>query len=98
MSGKQKILIVDDEPINIDLLSGLLKPHYALLVAKSGERAIKAAETGKPDLILLDIMMPDMDGYEVCLRLKAEAATRRIPVIFITAMSQIEDEVEGRPY
>ena len=95
MSKEQKILVVDDEPINIDVLTGLLKPEYALLVAKSGERALKAARTGRPDLILLDIMMPEMDGYEVCRRLKADAATRDIPVIFITAMNEVEDEATG---
>lgn len=95
MSRKQKILIVDDEPINIDVLSGLLKPHYALLVAKSGEKALKAVQTGKPDLILLDIMMPEMDGYEVCRRLKADDTTRHIPVIFITAINEVENEAKG---
>lgn len=95
MSKEQKILVVDDEPINIDVLTGLLKPEYALLVAKSGERALKAARTGRPDLILLDIMMPEMDGYEVCRRLKADEATRDIPVIFITAMNEVEDEANG---
>ena len=95
MSKKQKILVVDDEPINIDVLTGLLKPDYALLVAKNGERAIKAARSGKPDLILLDIMMPDMDGYEVCSHLKADPETRDIPVVFITAMGEEADETRG---
>ena len=95
MNSKQKILIVDDEPINIAVLSGLLKPDYALLVAKSGQKALQVAQTGKPDLILLDIMMPEMDGYEVCRRLKADATTRSIPVIFITAMNAVESEAKG---
>jgi sigma-B regulation protein RsbU (phosphoserine phosphatase) len=95
MSKEQKILVVDDEPINIDVLTGVLKSQYALLVAKSGEHAIRVANSGKPDLILLDIMMPEMDGYEVCRRLKTDEATRDIPVIFITAMKEIEDEAKG---
>ena len=95
MAKQQKILVVDDEPINIDVLGGLLKQDYRLIVAKNGERALKAALSGNPDLILLDIMMPDMDGYEVCRRLKADESTRDIPVIFITAMNQTDDEALG---
>jgi CheY-like chemotaxis protein len=95
MEKQQKILVVDDEPINIDVLGGLLKQDYRLIVAKNGERALKAAQSGNPDLILLDIMMPDMDGYEVCRRLKADKSTREIPVIFITAMNQAGDETLG---
>jgi len=95
MEKQQKILVVDDEPINIDVLGGLLKQDYRLIVAKNGERALKAAQSGNPDLILLDIMMPDMDGYEVCRRLKADESTREIPVIFITAMNQADDETLG---
>jgi sigma-B regulation protein RsbU (phosphoserine phosphatase) len=95
MDKQQKILVVDDEPINIDVLTGLLKQDYKLIVAKNGERALKAAHSGDPDLILLDIMMPDMDGYEVCRRLKADESTRDIPVIFITAMNQAGDETLG---
>ena len=95
MERQQKILVVDDEPINIDVLTGLLKKDYKLIVAKNGERALKAAHSGNPDLILLDIMMPGMDGYEVCRCLKADEATRDIPVIFITAMNQTDDEALG---
>jgi len=95
MAKQQKILVVDDEPINIDVLTGLLKQDYKLIVAKNGARALKAAQSGNPDLILLDIMMPDMDGYEVCRRLKADESTRDIPVIFITAMNQTDDEALG---
>ena len=95
MAKQQKILVVDDEPINIDVLTGLLKQDYRLIVAKNGARALKAAQSGNPDLVLLDIMMPDMDGYEVCRRLKADESTRDIPVIFITAMNQTDDEALG---
>jgi putative two-component system response regulator len=90
------ILIVDDTPDNITLLTGLLRDSYRIKVANSGERALKVATTDPlPDLILLDIMMPGMDGYEVCRRLKADARTRDIPVIFLTAKTQVEDEQMG---
>jgi len=95
MTRQHTILIVDDEPINIDVLSGLLKKDYRLIVATNGKRALQAASSGSPDLILLDIMMPDMDGYAVCRRLKADAATREIPVIFVTAMGEVGDETRG---
>ena len=95
MSDQQKILVVDDEPLNIQVLTGLLKSDYRMMVAKNGERALKIAESGKPDLILLDIMMPDMDGYEVCRRLKSDANTRDIPIMFITAMGEVDDETQG---
>jgi cyclic di-GMP phosphodiesterase len=90
------ILIVDDTPDNLTLMSGLLKGLYRVKVATRGERAIKLATSGSaPDLILLDIMMPEMDGYEVCRRLKADDRTSRIPIIFLTAKSEIEDETRG---
>lgn len=95
-SDKRKILIVDDTPENIDVLMGVLKNDYKMIAALNGEKALKLAE-GKnpPDLILLDIMMPGMDGFEVCSRLKAADMTRDIPVIFITAKSEVEDETRG---
>ncbi|OGT20395.1 MAG: diguanylate cyclase response regulator [Gammaproteobacteria bacterium RBG_16_57_12] len=92
---KPKILIVDDEGFNINLLNALLKTDYKIMVAASGEQALKGVATGKPDLILLDIMMPGMDGYEVLRRLKADAATQTIPVIFVTAMGDAADETRG---
>ena len=97
MGNQQIVLIVDDEKMNRDLLTDLLKPHYKIMVAKSGEQALKAAarSSGQPDLLLLDIMMPDMDGYEVCERLKADEMTRDIPVIFVTAMGKVSDETKG---
>ena len=95
-SAKPVVLIVDDTPENLTIMNGLLKDAYRTRVANSGERALKlAAAEPKPDLVLLDIMMPGMDGYEVCRRLKAEAATREIPVIFLTAKTQVEDESRG---
>ncbi|MHC4940876.1 MAG: ATP-binding SpoIIE family protein phosphatase [Planctomycetota bacterium] len=96
MQEREKILVVDDERFNINVLADLLKPHYKVMAAINGEQALKAAGGAKPpDLILLDIMMPEMDGYEVCRRLKESEATRDIPVIFVTAMGQEEDETRG---
>ncbi|MBF0448100.1 MAG: response regulator [Magnetococcales bacterium] len=93
---KKIILLVDDTPDNIDVLSGLLAKEYKIKVALNGERALKiAASTPQPDLILLDIMMPVMDGLEVCNRLKANPNTQDIPVIFVTAKSESEDEKAG---
>lgn len=90
------ILAVDDIPDNLQLISGLLKDIYRVQVANSGERALRAAMGDKPpDLILLDIMMPGMDGYEVCRRLIEEPKTRDIPIIFLTARSKSEDEAMG---
>ncbi len=93
---KPTILIVDDTPQNLSLLGDLLQPHYRVRAANSGERALRtAASHPRPDLILLDIMMPDMDGYEVLRRLQVDEATRTIPVIFITAMDSSENEEQG---
>ncbi|MBF0627120.1 MAG: two-component system response regulator [Magnetococcales bacterium] len=90
------VLVVDDTPDNLTLMSGLLKDRYKVKVANSGERALRiAASDTPPDLILLDIMMPGMDGYEVCRRLKANELTRNIPVIFLTAKAEVEDERMG---
>ena len=93
---KQTLLVVDDAPDNLALMNGLLKDLYRVKVANSGERALKIASTlPLPDLILLDIMMPNMDGYEVCRRLKADPVTADIPVIFLTAKAEVEDEQKG---
>lgn len=93
---KPTILIVDDTPDNITLLCSLLSEKYKNKVATSGPKALKIAQSDpKPDLILLDIMMPGMDGYEVCRQLKADPATAGIPVIFLTAKSQEGDETKG---
>ncbi len=93
---KQTVLIVDDAPESIALLSSLLKDLYRVRVATNGEKALDIAFSGDPpDLILLDIMMPGMDGYEVCSHLKRESHTADIPVIFLTAKSEIEDEEKG---
>lgn len=90
------VLVVDDTPQNLALMSDLLGDMYKVKIAKSGERALAiAAAEPRPDLILLDIMMPDMDGYEVCLHLKGDPATRNIPIIFLTAKVEVKDEEKG---
>jgi len=94
MSTK-KILVVDDEPNNLQLLRQILKNDYTLTFAKNGLEAITSAEKHRPDLILMDIMMPEMDGYQACRDLKKKASTAQIPVIFVTAMGQVEDESLG---
>lgn len=93
---RRVILVVDDTPDNLSLMSGLLKDRYRVKVANGGERALAIASAEpRPDLILLDVMMPGMDGYEVCRRLKAAPATRDIPVVFLTARTDQEDERYG---
>ena len=90
------ILIVDDTPTNIGVISGALKDSYRTKIATNGEKALTlAGAEEKPDLILLDIMMPGMDGYEVCTRLKSDPATREIPVVFLTGQTGAEDETRG---
>ncbi|REL25360.1 two-component system response regulator [Thalassotalea euphylliae] len=90
------ILVVDDTPGNIEVLGSILTPHFKVKVAMNGKVALKiAAQPEKPDLILLDVMMPDMDGYEVCRQLKADISTANIPIIFVTAKSEIQDEQIG---
>jgi CheY-like chemotaxis protein len=94
--GKQVILTVDDSPENIALISGLLKEDYRVKVATNGKDALHIAfSSDPPDLILLDIMMPGMDGYEVCRQLKNDPQTSEIPVIFLTAKSDVADEEKG---
>ncbi len=93
---KATILIVDDAPENIDVLRGLLKEDYKIKVAINGEIALKVARSiSPPDLILLDVMMPVMDGFEVCRQLKKDASTASIPIIFVTAKCDIDDETLG---
>ena len=96
VSRKKRILIVDDEPLNIKILEHLLGSDYIVSSAASGEDALDfTSSCPLPDLILLDVIMPGLDGYEVCVRLKGDPATRDIPIIFITAKSDIEDETRG---
>ncbi|MEG3641568.1 response regulator [Magnetococcus sp. PR-3] len=95
LNEKQAILVVDDSPANIEIIKSTLIPEFTVLATLNGESAVKIAESKQPDLILLDIMMPDMDGYEVCRRLKASDQTSRIPVIFTSAKNAIMDEAKG---
>ena len=93
---KKLVLIVDDTPTNVAVVSGVLKDSYRTKVATNGEKALAIATAAeKPDLILLDVMMPGMDGYEVCRRLKDNPATRDIPIIFLTAKTEEVDEEKG---
>jgi adenylate cyclase len=92
---KQTILVVDDTPENIDVLVGLLKADYKVKAAPNGEKALKVVEKSVPDLILLDIMMPVMDGYETCRKLKEDPRFSEIPIIFLTAKTETEDIVKG---
>ena len=93
---KASILVVDDTPDNLALMSDLLKDHYRVRVANNGERALKIVRgDAPPDLILLDIMMPGLSGHDVCEQLKADSRTREIPIIFLTAMTAVEDEKKG---
>ncbi|MEO5349063.1 MAG: hybrid sensor histidine kinase/response regulator [Magnetococcus sp. YQC-3] len=95
-TANAKILIVDDEPTNLDILVHLLQEEYRVVVAKNGQQALQRAHaTPHPDLILLDIMMPGMDGFEVCQQLQAEKATAAIPVIFITGQVSFQDETRA---
>jgi putative two-component system response regulator len=93
---KPTILVVDDTPDNLTLVSNLLKKDYRVRVAINGEKALRiACSESPPDLILLDVMMPVMDGYEVCQRLRSGSLTAEIPIIFLTAKSEVEDERKG---
>lgn len=96
LPDKATVLVVDDTPANLSLMTGLLRDLYKVKAAIDGEKALRIAQSdAPPDLILLDIMMPGMDGYEVCRRLQANPATRDIPIIFLTAKAGIEDEKMG---
>ena len=96
IQGQKRILIVDDSRLNLKVLSDMLKTEYKIMAVNSGEQALKAVKKEHPpDLILLDVMMPDMDGFEVCRRLKADESSREIPVIFITGLEEATDEAKG---
>jgi signal transduction histidine kinase len=95
MSQQQRILVVDDEAINITILSEILDPDYEVRVATNGREALASVDQDPPDLILLDILMPDMDGYQVCGALKNDPAFQDIPIIFVTCMDEIGDEKKG---
>ena len=92
---RPKVLVVDDVPSNVQVLSRILKDEHEIYFATDGAKALELVQTQMPDLVLLDIMMPGMDGYEVCTRIKANPATRDIPVIFVSARGEVEDETRG---
>jgi putative two-component system response regulator len=92
---RECVLVVDDTPANLDLMKVILQNDYRVKIATNGANALRLARQAPPDLILLDIMMPDMDGYEVCRQLKTDVVTRKIPVIFVTAMGDVDDERRG---
>lgn len=96
MTDKGKILAVDDTPASLRLLTDILKMEgYEVRSAISGELALRAATSNPPELVLLDVRMPEMDGFEVCRRLKAQAETRDVPVIFVSAVSETDEKVHG---
>lgn len=99
MSGevqrRARVLVVDDQSVNLRLLAEVLRDMCDVLVATSGTRALEIAGLGGVDLMLLDVMMPDLDGFEVCTRLKADARTRGVPVIFVTGKGEVTDETRG---
>ena len=97
MSAEKKVvLLVDDTPENIQIVNAILKDHYRIRIATNGAKALDLVHSDPvPDLILLDVLMPEMDGFEVCLRLKLDPATRDIPVIFLTGRTEVEDETKG---
>ncbi len=93
---KKTVLLVDDAPANIQIVNSILKDIYKIRIATSGAKALELVKVAPPpDLILLDVMMPEMDGYEVCTRLKLDPTTRDIPVIFLTGQTEVEDETRG---
>ena len=94
-SERYKVLVVDDHVDNIHILKGILQDKYDVLVAKNGKLALTIVAAQIPDLILLDVMMPEMNGYQVCEAIKQNPNTSHIPIIFVTAMTAIEDEQEG---
>ncbi len=94
-SDRPKILIVDDEPVNIHVLGRILGSEYRLIFARGGAEALRAVSAQSPDLILLDVLMPGVDGYQVCMRLQDDSETSGIPVIFVTALGDESDEARG---
>jgi len=92
---KNSVLVVDDEKSNLMILSSILSPEYTVYMTKSGAVALEMADKYIPDIILLDVLMPDMSGYEVLSALKAADKTRNIPVIFISGLDSVEDEEKG---
>ena len=94
-TSRPTVLVVDDMPANLQLISELLCDLYHVRIATSGAQALQIVERAIPDLILLDVMMPEMDGHEVCRRLKADPRTQEVPILFLSARNQDEDECLG---
>jgi putative two-component system response regulator len=95
LAPRPTVLVVDDTPANLSLLAGLLQRDYRVQLANNGPKALALAQAEAPDLVLLDVMMPEMDGYEVCRRLKSDARLAHVPVLFLTARTALEDEQQG---
>jgi len=94
--SRQTILIVDDEPTNIAVLNAMLNKHYKVKAALNGNDALKIAQSdNKPDLILLDVIMEKPDGFDVCATLKSQPATQHIPIIFVTALTEVKNDRKG---
>lgn len=94
-SVRPRVLVVDDTPLNLSLMDNILSGEFSVQLVDSGIKALELAAAAPPDLILLDVMMPGMDGFEVCRKLKANAATSHVPVIFVTAKNEVKDEELG---
>jgi len=92
---KAKVLVVDDEPVNVELISDYLEKDYDIAQAYSGKEALVKVQTENPDIVLLDIMMPDMNGFEVCKKIRLQDSTRFIPIVVVTALSEIEDKIKS---
>lgn len=93
--NRPRILVVEDEPFYTDVLNNLLRDEYDVVAVENGEEALRYLSINGADLVLLDILLPDIDGYEVCFRLKEDPATAEVPVIFLTAKNDVDDEVKG---
>src|SRR5262245_26147727 len=93
--SEARVLVVDDAKSNVDILVGALRDDYKLSVALNGESALQSIERSPPDLVLLDILMPGIDGYEVCRRLRASPRTREIPVMFLSSLEEVHDKARG---
>lgn len=90
-----KILVVDDEPVNVKLITAILENDYEIIPAYSGREALEKINSDKPDIVLLDIMMPEINGYDVCKKIKQQDVTRFVPVVMITALSALEDKIKA---
>lgn len=95
MDENKTVMVVDDTETNIDILVDLLGEDYEIMVAMDGKECLEAVQMQTPDIFLLDVMMPGMDGYELCRKLKSYKRTRDIPVIFVTAKDAIDDKLDG---